>query len=118
MDLKFTVDAILKERKRPFSWLAVQMGWTFDGLKLSLTTESIKYRDLNAMAAVLEVSPMVFFKEPSAILTGLEGESDNPEISTRQSALKQALKSCKELNTALKDQVKDKDRIISLMSKG
>ncbi|WP_316819490.1 hypothetical protein [Pedobacter gandavensis] len=117
MDLKFTVDAILKEKKRPFSWLAAQMGWTFDGLKLSLITGSIKYRDINAMAELLEVPARMFFHEGSATHQDSAEQNSNEPIAEPQNALKQALKSCKELNAALKDQIKDKDQIIALLNK-
>ncbi|MBB2150135.1 hypothetical protein [Pedobacter gandavensis] len=116
MELKSIIDEILKKKKRPFSWLADQMGMTFDGFKLSLNNRSIKYRDIVLMTNILEVSPMVFFSRPTAAAE-LPGKSANDRVTLEQGELKQALKSCKELNAALKDQIKDKDKIIALISK-
>lgn len=117
MELKSIIDEILKKKKRPFSWLADQMGMTFDGFKLSLNNRSIKYRDIVLMTKILEVSPMVFFSGPTAAAAELPGKSANDPINLEHGELKQALKSCKELNAALKDQIKDKDKIIALISK-
>ncbi|WP_316750381.1 hypothetical protein [Pedobacter gandavensis] len=117
MKLKSVADGILKQKKRPFGWLAEKMGRTFDGLKLSLTSQSIKYRDLTLLAEILEVSPMVFFNDTQAPLSEPTEKSIGGSINTEHQELKQALKSCKELNAALRDQLKDKDQIIALLSK-
>lgn len=117
MNLKSTVDGILKKHNRRFVWLAAEMNRTFDGLKLSLTTGSIKYRDIKRMAQLLEVSPETFFSEATAALADPAGKSIRNNITPEYSELKQALKSCKELNAALRDQIKDKDKIIALLSK-
>lgn len=117
MELKSIIDEILKQRKRPFSWLADQMGMTFDGFKLSLINTSIKHRDIELMAKILEVSPSRFFSTTTVNKGQLAAQSVAEVNITVQSELKQALKSCKELNAALKDQIKDKDKIIALMSK-
>ena len=61
MKLKDIVDNLLKERERSLSWLAQQVGKTFDGFRLSLIKESVKYTDLKKIAEVLEVSPNVLF---------------------------------------------------------
>ncbi|WP_316841008.1 hypothetical protein [Pedobacter gandavensis] len=118
MNLKSTVDAILKKKNRTFSWLAAQMDRTFDGLKLSLTTGSIKHRDMELMAKILEVSPLAFFSEPLSPLTALTVKSPGTLLAAEYNELRLALKSCKELNAALKGQIKDKDKIIALLTKG
>lgn len=93
------------------------MDRTFDGLKLSLLTGSIKYRDIEKMAEILEVSPQRFFSDLTAPLTDPTEKVTRSNITTEYSELKQALKSCKELNAALRDQIKDKDQIITLLNK-
>lgn len=117
MKLKIVIDGILKKKKRPFSWLADQMERTFDGCKLSLINGSIKHSDITLMAKILEVSPIVFFSDTEAITAELPGKSVSDRVTAEHYELKQALKSCKELNAALKDQIKDKDKIIALMNK-
>ena len=46
MYLKETVARLLKNKNRSLSWLALEMGKSFDGLKLSLVKGSIKYLDI------------------------------------------------------------------------
>lgn len=117
MFLKNVVDGILKEKNRPMSWLADEMNKTFDGLKLSLVRGSIKYNDLISMSRILEVPPSIFFesqptpyKNPGQIesIADAKGEYND---------LKSNLKNCREMLSTLKDQLKDKERIISLLSK-
>ncbi|MEJ2883897.1 hypothetical protein [Pedobacter sp. GR22-6] len=110
MYLKNIVDEILKDKARSLSWLAVQMGKTFDGLKLSLVKESLKYKDISEMAKILEVSPNTFFQSelPTYASIATMNSSDDEKGNT---------KTCKELVAALKDQIKDKEKIILLMSK-
>ena len=114
MYLKNIVDEILKERARSLSWLALQMGKTFDGLKLSLIKESLKYKDIAEMAKILEVSPITFFQnEIPAPINGKEKAApirvDNDE--------KGNIKSYRELIAALRVQLKDNEKIIALISK-
>jgi len=107
--LKEIVDALLKKHNRSLSWLAMEMGKTFDGLKLSLIKESIKYADLKRMAEVLEVSPGVFFdSDASQISIAEEGEPSY--------GLQSELRSCRELSETLKSQLKDKEYIIQLLT--
>lgn len=117
MQLKEIVDNLLKERNRSLSWLASQIGKTFDGLRLSLIKESVKYSDLKKMAEALGVSPGVFF-EPS-----YENYEDYVKSSmTMQEDVfvykttKTELDACRELAERLKDQIKDKERIIELLN--
>lgn len=115
MSLKKTVDKILREKNRSLSWLAHSIGKTFDGLRLGLLNESVKYKDIVAMARILEVSPAFFFetgvKDPNA------EENLLAEPKSEYGELKANLKTCKDLIATLKDQVKDKERIISLLKK-
>jgi len=111
MSLKTIVDGILKDQHRSLSWLAEQMSKTFDGLRLGLIKESIKYKDILLMAQILNVSPCDFFELPEKTI--------NPKQSTLAEAAAEYgdnLKNCRELNTTLKDQLKDKERIISLLT--
>lgn len=117
MLLKSIVDGILKERNRPMSWLADEMDKTFDGLKLSLTRGSIKYNDLLTMARVLDVSPAIFFKTDPQPYKASAGNDTLSESKGEYADLKANLKNCKEMLATLKDQIKDKDKIIYLLSK-
>jgi len=117
MLLKSLVDKLLKEKKKPMKWLAEAMGKTFDGLKKSLLNQSIKYSDMVLMAEILEVSPAIFFA--SEIRPQKETLPVTPDKDTHENYffLKSSLDDCKELNRQLKDQLKDKEMIISLISK-
>ncbi|PYF75825.1 hypothetical protein [Pedobacter nutrimenti] len=114
MTLKTTVDEILKKKNRSLSWLAVEMDKTFDGLKLSLVKGSIKYNDIVSMSAILNVSPNVFFEQDKAAVK--EGTGPG-ESETEYASLKNDLRNCRELSAALKDQLKDKEKIIGLLTK-
>jgi len=117
MQLKSVVDGLLKEKNRSLSWLAEEMGKTFDGLKLSLVKGSIKYNDLIEMAKVLEVLPAVFFQTEVNIYATETDISTLAEPREEYGGdVKSNLKNCKELLAALKDQLKDKEKIISLLS--
>jgi hypothetical protein len=118
MSLKNIVDGILKEKSRPMSWLADEMNKTFDGLKLSLIKGSIKYNDIIEMAKTLEVSPAIFFPSASNIYASQNNtDSTLNESKENYGDLKGSLKNCKEMLAALKDQLKDKEMIISLLNK-
>ena len=117
MLLKGVVDEILKEKNRPMSWLAEEMGKTFDGLKLSLIRGSIKYNDIIAMASVLEVSVDVFFPEEVNPYSNPKNPNFLGEPITEYASAKNELKNCKEMISILRDQIKDKEKIIALLSK-
>ena len=124
MPLKSVVDEILKEKNRPMSWLADEMGKTFDGLKLSLVRGSIKYNDLIVMARVLEVSTDVFFPEEVNPYSSRKNPNFLSEPKEEYQSSKNDLKNCKEMMATLRDQIgtlrdqiKDKEKIISLLSK-
>ncbi|NRF38478.1 hypothetical protein [Pedobacter foliorum] len=117
MALKSIVDELLKEEGRSMTWLSVEMGKTFDGLKLSLTRGSIKYNDIIAMAKVLEVPPATFFQTEVTPYNNKTAQSLVGDQKGEYADLKNNLKNCKEMLTTLKDQIKDKDKIISLLSK-
>ncbi|MBC8053590.1 MAG: hypothetical protein H7Y13_11055 [Sphingobacteriaceae bacterium] len=110
MALKTIVDRRLKEQDRSLSWLAGQIDKTFDGLKLSLLKESLKYSDIKKMAEVLKVPPAYFFEEENTIENMVEEEK------FEYSSLKTELSSCKELAGTLKSQLADKEKIIELLS--
>ncbi|MFA4869008.1 MAG: hypothetical protein WC623_12455 [Pedobacter sp.] len=111
MSLKAIVEGILKGQGRSLTWLAEKVGKTVDGLRLGLMNKSVKYKDLLLMAEVLNVSPCNFFKTEDTSATVQKNILAEPPIEYGD-----ALKNCKELNAALKDQLKDKERIISLLS--
>lgn len=111
MSLKTIIDQILREEHRSLSWLAVGMGKTFDGLRLALINESLKYKDIVIMAKVLNTSPSRFFKAEEELST-----LQNNLVAEPASEYGDSLRSCRELTAALKDQLKDKERIISLLN--
>lgn len=113
MSLKTTIDGILREKHRSLSWLALGMSKTFDGLRLGLINESIKYKDLLLMAEILEISPCKFFKENGEDLGSIQGMVTESAVEYGDN-----LKSCRELTATLKDQIKDKERIIALLTEG
>lgn len=117
MALKSVVDQLLKEKGRSMTWLSIEMEKTFDGLKLSLTRGSIKYNDIIAMAKALEVPPATFFQTEVTPYNNKASQSLMGDQKGEYSDLKNNLKNCKEMLTTLKDQIKDKDKIISLLSK-
>ena len=111
MPFKAIVDGMLKEQGRSLTWLANKTGKTVDGLRLGLMNQSVKYKDLLLIAETLNVSPCSFFdvkekltKEQQSLLSEPTVEYGDP------------LKNCRELAAALKDQLKDKERIISLLN--
>lgn len=110
MKLKSLVDKALKEQQRSLSWLAGEMDKTFDGLKLSLVKGSLKYTDIIKMAESLNLPASYFFEEEAV------PENMAEEEAVEYQGIKSELKSCKELNAALKSQLADKDRIIELLS--
>lgn len=116
MLLKNIVDEILKERGRSLSWLAEEMNKTFDGLKLGLIKGSIKYNDIIVMAKTLNVSPSVFFEHTYTAPNSSLQDNILNDGKTEYNDLKKNLKNCKEMLSTLKDQLKDKEKIISLLS--
>jgi lambda repressor-like predicted transcriptional regulator len=116
MELKVVVDGLLREKNRSMSWLADEMGKTFDGLKLSLVRGSIKYNDIIEMAKILEVPPAFFFPAASLYKENSRSGLLISEPKAEYSESKNNLKNCKEMLAALKDQLKDKEMIISLLN--
>lgn len=108
MSIKDIVNSILKEKDRPLAWLAKGMRRTDDGLRAGLTNESVKYKDLLIMAKILEVSPSRLF----------ETKDEQPNLVREPSVEYGNLKHCEELVISLKNQINDKERIISLLSRG
>lgn len=111
MSLKAIIDGILKEQHRSLSWLALEMGKTFDGLRLGLINESIKYKDILLMSKTLKVSPSSFFKASEFGKPTQQHNVTEPSVEYGDN-----LKNCRELTATLKDQLKDKERIISLLN--
>ena len=118
MYIKTIVDALLKEKKRNLSWLAKQMHRTFDGLKLSLVKGTIKYTDLINMASILEVNSKVFFEDSKDLYEAKKSKNLLAEKAGEYSVVKRDLENCTVLVSTLKSQLKDKDKIISLLNKG
>ena len=115
MYLKETVARLLKNKNRSLSWLALEMGKSFDGLKLSLVKGSIKYLDIILMAKILETHPGELFESEHGRYSPEEWRTALEEGETQYKNLKNELTSCRELNEALKTQVTDKERIIALL---
>jgi len=116
MEIKLIVDEILKAKNRSLSWLAAEMEKTFDGLKLSLVRGSIKYNDIILMSRILEVSPSCFFEQEHDAHS-LKESGTIAEEEPEYGSMKRELKVCKEMIAALKDQIKDKEKIIILLSR-
>jgi hypothetical protein len=117
MDIKTIVDTLLTEKDRPMTWLAEQIGRTYDGLRLSLIKKTIKYSDIVKMAKVLEVEPRIFFEGHQPVPYKETPVKMLHEEEIKYTDLKSSLKNCKEMVSTLKDQLKDKEKIISLMNK-
>src|SRR5690606_3805598 len=94
------------------SWLSVEMDKSVDGLRLSLVRESIKYSDINKMAEILEVSPSIFFGDGASIYKEVESISKTSEPASEYSDLKYYKGMC----AVLRDQLNDKEKIITLLS--
>ncbi|MBD1364411.1 hypothetical protein IDJ77_11380 [Mucilaginibacter sp. ZT4R22] len=111
MSLKQAVEVILAEQKRNLTWLASEMDKTYTGFKLSLENETIKYSDINKMLDILESPVELIFEENVRRYSNKGSESNivrEPEI---------VYHSLRDQIEILKSTVKDKDRIIELMSK-
>ena len=109
MRLKEIVDKALKDKNRSLSWLATEMNKTFDGLKLSLIKESLKYSDIKKMSEILGLPAAYFFEE--------DGQRNIlEEESITYPNLRMELNSCRELCVILKNQLADKEKIIELLS--
>lgn len=117
MNLKQTVDEILKSKTRSLRWLAAEMDKTPDGLKLSLVRHSIKYVDIITMAKILEVPVGRFFESNTADAKITEQTAQGIDLKSEEADLKANLRTCRELIAALKDQIRDKDRIIALLDR-
>ena len=115
MYLKETVARLLKNKNRSLSWLALEMGKSFDGLKLSLVKGSIKYLDIILMAKILETHPGELFESEQGGYSPEEWRNALEEGETQYKNIKKELTACRELNEALKTQVNDKERIIALL---
>lgn len=117
MYLKSIVGEILKRNNRSLSWLSVEMNKTFDGLKLSLLKGSMKYNDLLLMAKILNVPPTIFFEETNPDNCTEKEQLKMSEVDQNQSQLEVENRNYREMIATLKEQLKDKDKIISLLSK-
>lgn len=115
MFLKQVVDGILAEQNRSLRWLALEMGKTFDGLRLSLIRGSIKYTDIQKMAKILNIPIVRLFTEPTEATAS--NMILNEPAETYQVNHKMALRNYQEMVDALKSQIKDKDKIIALLTK-
>lgn len=112
MALKIIIEEILKSKKRSLSWLSVEMDKSVDGLRLSLVRESIKYSDINRMAEILEVSPAAFFESGARPYKETGAASKLSGSDSEYSDLKYYKGMC----AILKDQLNDKEKIITLLS--
>jgi hypothetical protein len=110
MTLKERVDRELRRVKRSRSWLAGEMGMTPDGLRLSLIKRSIKYGDIVRVCEILGVRAGVLFGE------GEVGSSDSGVLKQVQDDDAHK-RDDREMMRLLKAHIKDKDRIIALLSK-
>jgi hypothetical protein len=102
------VDRELRRMKRSRSWLAGELGMTPDGLRLSLIRESIKYGDLVRVCEILGVRAGVLFGEGEGSDSGVLKQVQDDDAHKRDD---------REIIRMLKAQIRDKDRIIELLSK-
>ena len=108
MELYEIVWDLLKARGRSKIWLAREMDMTFDGMKLALIRQSMKFYDLVKLSKILEISPAVLFDLPDT----------SPQPSAPPTlAYSKELKTCEEMLKVCKSQLKDKDLIIELLTK-
>jgi len=114
MQLRTIVERILRERNHNLSWLALQMGKTFDGLRLGLIKGSVKYNDLILMAEKLGVTPGELFPMTEAEEIG---KMSLAEQQIQYRSMQSELQSCKEMASVLKEQLKDKELIIELLNR-
>ena len=117
MYLKTIVGEILKKHNRSLSWLSVEMNKTFDGLKLSLLKGSMKYNDLILIAKILNGPPTVFFEETNPTHCTQKEELKIVDGEHHHSQLEIENRNYKDMILTLREQLKDKDKIISLLSK-
>ncbi len=115
MYLKETVDRLLKNKNRSLSWLATEMGKSFDGLKLSLVKGSIKYVDMMLMAEKLGVHPGEFFENERQGYANEEWRNALEDGEVQYKNVQKELSACQELTEALRGQLTDKERIIALL---
>lgn len=107
MSLKNTVDKILKDKGRSLSWLAKSIGRTVDGLRLAIKNESIKYKDIIAIANLLKIHPGTLF-----IDTERDDLLSEPKSEYMDSKMRKVYD---QLLDSMTDQLADKDRIIALL---
>ncbi|RFZ84794.1 hypothetical protein DYU05_04080 [Mucilaginibacter terrenus] len=112
MILKDAVDRVLSDQKRSLSWLANEMNRTVDGLRLALVNGSIKYNDLVRLVEVLDVPVAILF--PKRLN---EETSNGTSFSETAIAYKLQMEVLKENIDILKNTIKDKEKIIELLSK-
>ena len=117
MYLKETVDKLLKKQNRSLRWLASEMGKSFDGLKLSLVKGSIKYKDMAVLASKIQVHPGELFESDHSGYSVEEWRNVLEEGEIQYTSVKKELLACKELTETLRNQIKDKERIIELIHK-
>lgn len=99
---------LLKARGRSKIWLAKEIDMTFDGMKLALIRQSMKFNDLVKLSKILEISPAVLFDLPDA--------SSQP-YAPPTLGYSRELKTCEEMLKVCKSQLKDKELIIELLTK-
>lgn len=122
MDLKAAVDAVLEKDNRSLNWLATQMDRTFDGLKLSLVKGTIKYTDILKMADILKVPAADFFPQQGTVTQIQSGKRNIQANNSTVAEPEGGYHSSRELLLLeqielLKNQIRDKERIIDLMSR-
>lgn len=130
MTLHAMVIDLLKKKRETFKWLSTEMGMTEDGLKYSLTKETLKFRDILRLAKILRIQPEYFLaldKKHYSINAG-----DNNLIANEGSSFfNESGKGGKskdgfnaeitrlntELNKCQAELIKTKDQVIALISK-
>lgn len=123
MTLKERVEIELKKQKRSLSWLALKIEMTVDGLRGSLVTESIKYSNIVRVCEAMGIKAGVLFGEEENLTSesvkhGEVAASAAPSRNDTETSSAQAgFKDSEEMIRMLKEQIRDKERIIELLSK-
>jgi len=123
MTLRQIVEQLLKDSPKSMADLATEMDRTYDGFKLSLNKESIKYSDLKKLATILNVPIELLFVSGTTNIQSQKGGSYNTmahsstlhEPATEY--IRKELDGLKKQVTLLESQIVDKDRIIELLSR-
>lgn len=118
MTLKELVDNALRNERRTFDWLCNELEMTPQGLRGTLTNETLKFKDLKKLLTVLNLS-LSDLGETVSTVQNVKGNYNttavNSNFSENQAAYKVELDHKSEKIEILEKQLIDKDEIIKLL---